>query len=211
MQQEMFDINDDKQYADSNVVWKDRAYVVVDLEGTGAQHREKEGIVEIAIVHIRNGQIDTNIYERRFNPGITIPPWISRIHGIRNSDVDSLPSLEEHENELLRELGEHALVAHNASVERRLLGFRLPRLVPHTYLDTMRLAHCMPGSDWTRPSLDALIGSLELQPHLDQLMPLGKRHSAGYDALATALAFTEMIEKLNPEMTVKELYQACSI
>ena len=72
---------------DLNLPWRNSNFIVLDLEGTGAQHKEREGIVEIAAIPIKNKQLTSNYYYKLINPKIDIPPMISRIHGLKNKDV----------------------------------------------------------------------------------------------------------------------------
>ncbi|WP_236700666.1 3'-5' exonuclease [Allosalinactinospora lopnorensis] len=60
--------------------WTDAVLVVLDLEGTGAQDREHEAILEIATVPLAGGLPDmSRCYETLISPGRPAPrrPWIS--------------------------------------------------------------------------------------------------------------------------------------
>lgn len=64
----------------------DRPLVFFDLETTGLSV-SKDRIVELALIRFHlDGEVDERV--RRFNPGIPIPPEVSKVHGITNNDVD---------------------------------------------------------------------------------------------------------------------------
>src|SRR5579863_5296639 len=86
---------------DFNMPWRNSNFIVLDLEGTGAQHKEKEEIVEIAAIQISNKQLTSNYYYKLLNPQIDIPPMISRIHGLKNKDLINEPIFDIIKDELL--------------------------------------------------------------------------------------------------------------
>jgi DNA polymerase III subunit epsilon len=63
----------------------ERPLVFFDLETTGLDFRN-DRIIELAFIKI-TPQGDVLERERRFNPGIPIPPEATRIHGITDADV----------------------------------------------------------------------------------------------------------------------------
>jgi len=68
----------------------DRPLVFFDLETTGLDFKN-DRIIELAFIKI-TPQGDVLERERRFNPGIPIPPEATAIHGITDADVaDELP------------------------------------------------------------------------------------------------------------------------
>ncbi len=142
--------------------WMTIEYVVLDLEGTGAQHKEKEGIVDIAGVLVKSGEIGITKFQKRLNPEIEIPPFISKIHGIWNKDVETEPIFNEIKEELLKFLNGQILIAHNASVEWRVLNFKLPEYQPPVILDTLRLSRKL-YPNLSQHNLDALIKNFQLE------------------------------------------------
>ena len=63
----------------------DRPLVFIDLETTGLNIKS-DRIVEMAIIQM-NPEGDISERVRRFNPGISIPPEATAVHGIRDEDV----------------------------------------------------------------------------------------------------------------------------
>ena len=63
----------------------DRPLVFIDLETTGL-NTKSDRIVEMAIIKMSpEGDVSERV--RRFNPGISIPPEATAVHGIRDEDV----------------------------------------------------------------------------------------------------------------------------
>jgi DNA polymerase-3 subunit epsilon len=192
--------------------WDKADFIVLDLEGTGAQHKEKEGIVELATVRVHSGQIGQSTFNTRLNPGIPIPPQITRIHGISNDDVKDCPALEEMLPTLMPMLDAKILVAHNACVDWRVLNYRIPNLNPAAVLDTLKLSRALhPGLP--KHSLEAMLKYLELESRLHELLQSVslKHHSALFDATATALVFTTILRRIEPKPTVQQVFDICSL
>lgn len=96
------------------------ALVVFDLETTGTWI-EKDKIVEIAMIKVLpSGERET--YEKRVNPGMLIPPFVSELIGIKNEDVADAPSFKDISREVFDFIGDSDIGGFN--VER----FDLPLL-----------------------------------------------------------------------------------
>ncbi len=97
-----------------------RPLVVLDLETTGAWV-EKDKIVEVGMVKcLPDGAREQ--YVKRVNPGMPIPPAISRLIGIKDEDIANSPFFREIAKEVLSFIGEADIGGFN--VER----FDLPVL-----------------------------------------------------------------------------------
>ena len=86
-------------------------YVVFDLETTG-KNPETCGIVEIAAVRVREGDI-TEEYQTLVNPGIPVEPEAQSVHQISNEDIVQAPLLETVWPEFAAFVGQDVLIAHN--------------------------------------------------------------------------------------------------
>ena len=64
--------------------------VFVDIETTGGGYRQSR-IIEIAVLRYENGEI-TDRFQTLLNPGVRIPPYITVITGITESDIDGAPT-----------------------------------------------------------------------------------------------------------------------
>ena len=174
--------------------WTEFEYAVLDLEGTGSQHKENEGIVDIAGVLVKDGVVAHEHFSHLLNPEISIPSFISRIHGITNKDVQNKPKLAEVKSGILTFCEGRILVSHNAPVERRVLRFRLPEYEPPIIFDTLKMSRTAYQEE-KKHSLDEMIKRLNLESVLSSATD-SKRHSAFYDALATAHAFVVLANRL---------------
>jgi DNA polymerase III epsilon subunit-like protein len=191
--------------------WRNFEYAVVDIEGTGAQHREKEGIVDIAVVIVEGGSVSERKYHQLLDPGIKIPVFVSRIHGIYDKDVSGRPIFENIRPSLERFLGQRYLVAHNASVERRVLNSKLPTYQPQLIFDTLKMARVLYGTGY-RHGLEELIDRLGLRSTLPATGDDARHHGALYDAAAAAKAFVHMAyENFPGGCPLEDLAEMCAI
>lgn len=105
--------------------------IVLDLETTGIWI-EKDRIIEIAMVKcLREG--GTESYVRRVNPGIPIPPIVTKITGIADKDVAAAPSFRELAADVVAFAGDADFAGFN--VER----FDLPLLEREVFDAGLRL------------------------------------------------------------------------
>lgn len=180
----------------------DVVVVVVDVEGNGQPRPE---IVEIAVLPLTSGRDLTpaDLQTWLVRPARPISGLVTRkVQGISNADVATAPRWDEVAGAVATALEDRVVVAHNASVERRVLTEHLPAWRPVLLLDTMRLAKTiwpdLPGGY----GLDNLIRHAELTPpdlptegvSTEGVGPGGmRRHRAGYDAWMTAALLVTLI------------------
>ena len=191
--------------------WWNSNFIVLDLEGTGAQHKEREGIVEIAAIEISNKELTSNYYYSLLNPQIDIPPMISKIHGLKNKDLVNEPILDTVRNDLLAFINNKILVGHNVNVDYRLLKLKMPDYTPSLILDTKKISKHFWGSE-SKHGLDDLIKRFQIENQLTDLPIKRGRHSAYYDAYATGIVFLKMLqEKFPDETSLRKVAEICSI
>lgn len=187
--------------------WTQAPLVALDLEGTGAQDRDDEAILEIALVPITAGRPSLDeAYTTLINPGRPIPrrPWISP--GLTDATLAAAPPLSDVTPELLRRLSGKILVGHNVSVDWRLLRRRCPSVQPAGLIDTLRLArHLHPSL--RQKSLGALIERYTLNDQVTGLAPNSQPHRALWDTTAAALLIAALINDLpnNKSLSFAEL------
>ncbi len=99
----------------------DAPVCVFDLETTGIDVT-KDRIVEISILRIEPDGTET-VYTKRVNPGRSIPPQATAVHGISDEDVKDAPKFEELAEEIYRLIEDAYLVGFNSN------RFDLPILV----------------------------------------------------------------------------------
>ena len=173
--------------------WINAPLVALDLEGSGAQDRDDEAILEIAIVPIRDGQpFLAGSYTTLINPGRPIPrrPWISP--GLTSKVLATAPTLSEVAPELAERVNSKIVVGHNVGVDYRLLRRYCPAIKPHALIDTLRLArHVKPGMKGN--SLGALLDRHNLTAEVISLVPDSQPHRALWDTVGTALLVPALI------------------
>ncbi len=117
-------------------------FTFIDVETTGLSPRSAR-VCEVAAINFRGAERVGTLAEL-VNPGLPIPPEVSRIHGITDSMVKDSPSFGGVAPRLLAMLESSVLVAHNAEFDLKFLhaefervGLKFPRL--HT-IDTLLVA-----------------------------------------------------------------------
>jgi DNA polymerase III epsilon subunit-like protein len=163
---------------------------VVDVEGNGGQPPE---IVEIAVLTLDEPVRREHMCTWLVRPLQPITPLVThKVHGIGNADVADCPMWTQVADDVADLLTDRTLIAHNASVEYRVLGTHLPAWQPPMVLDTLRLAkHVWPGLPGGY-GLDRLIihADLGADEH-----GTGRRHRAGYDTWMTTGLLFALVEQ----------------
>ncbi len=132
----------------------DRPLAVFDLETTGIDP-DKDRIVQIAIIRVEvDGRRTT--FETLVNPEIPIPPESTKVHGIKDSDVQDKPTFSQIRREVEDFLRDAALGGFNSiNFDTPLLMAELRRaegdldLRGVMQLDAMRIFHTMERRDLT--------------------------------------------------------------
>lgn len=174
-----------------------QSLAVVDVEGNGGQPPE---IVEIAVLTLDEPVSREHVSTWLIRPLQPITSLVTRkVHGISNADVADCPPWAQVADEVADVLTDRTLIAHNASVEHRVLATHLPDWQPPLVLDTLRLAkHVWPGLAGGY-GLDRLIAHADLDVDdsvQDDAEPSvgdksDRRHRAGYDTwMTTGLLFS---------------------
>lgn len=185
--------------------------VALDLEGSGAQDREREAILEIALVPIVDWQPDmASTYCTLINPDRSIPqrPWISP--GLTSAVLRDAPPLAEIEPELARRINGKYLVGHNIGVDWRLLRRRCPDITPAGLIDTLRLARTIDPAG--RNGLGAVVERLGLTEDVNRRTVGSAPHRALWDTVAVALLLPVLTRRvLGGDVLSGELLAAASI
>ncbi len=164
--------------------WTSLDYVVVDVEGNGAQPPD---LVELAAVPIIGGVIgEPSSWLVR--PDTPITHFARRIHGISNDTVADAPTFDAVRHEVLNAVTAGGLIAHNAHVDVGVLQRKLGDWECPEIFDTLKLARrLLPDTDSYK--LGALVDVFKLTDGLPaDLTP----HRATYDALVTARLFVQL-------------------
>ncbi|WP_454859592.1 3'-5' exonuclease [Promicromonospora soli] len=172
--------------------WTAADYVVIDLEGNGAQPPE---LVELAVVPVRRGAVG-DVVTWLVRPSTPITWHARQIHGISNHDVAGAPSIDDVAPDVLDALGEAIPVGHAVHTDLAVLRRVLPGWEPPFALDTLRLArHAL---DLPSFGLGVLVEHHDLAAGLPDGM---RAHRADYDALVTARLLVQLATTLNPRGT----------
>ncbi len=134
--------------------------VVLDTETTGMSPRRGDRIVEIACLELFAGRPTGRSLQHCCNPGRPIDWRASRVHGLRDEDVQHYPPFAEVAGEILAFIGDSPLVIHNAPFDLGFLHLEMTLAgrggftPPGGVIDTLSLARkLLPGQ---RHNLDAL-------------------------------------------------------
>lgn len=175
-----------------NTSWSQCQFLVIDVEGNGQQPLE---IIELAIVTISGGRLDTKVNEWLIKPALPVTSMASRLHGIYNDDLVHMPSFKSLSSEISSILRNEVVIGHNVGVDVQLLRKGLPSWTPLVAIDTLRLAKSVnPGL--SSYGLEFLLDyfNVELQDR--------KAHRALSDAIATAQLFLTLVEILEKRSAV---------
>ncbi|MEZ5628095.1 MAG: 3'-5' exonuclease [Rhodocyclaceae bacterium] len=94
------------------------AVAVIDFETTGLSPAQGDRATEVAAVIVVDGQV-VDRYQSLMNAGVRIPPFIEALTGISNAMVRSAPPAAEVMRAVSDFVGDHPLVAHNASFDSK--------------------------------------------------------------------------------------------
>ncbi|WP_420448232.1 PolC-type DNA polymerase III [Candidatus Palauibacter sp.] len=166
---------------------RDLRYAVVDVETNGGTAGGSGRVVEIAIVDVDRGAIG-GCYSTLVDAGVAIPPWITRLTGIRTEMTRGAPSFAQICDPVRERLRGRVFVAHNAAydwgflrAEMRRTGASVPR---GPRLCTVHMARrLLPGLE--RRGLDAVADYYGIE--------ISERHRARGDAVATARILVHML------------------
>lgn len=101
--------------------------VVLDFETTGLSPDHGDRAIEIGAVKIVDGTI-VERFQKLMNPGFAINGFISQYTGITNAMLRHAPPCGQVMGEFHEFLGDHNVVAHNASFDRKFLDAEFSRI-----------------------------------------------------------------------------------
>ncbi|WP_429339818.1 ATP-dependent DNA helicase DinG [Ornithinibacillus bavariensis] len=121
-------------------------FVVIDLETTGNVAAKQDKIIEVGIVVVEDDQI-TEEFSTMVNPGINIPPFITRLTGITDEDVKDAPTFSDIADTITAMFENSYLVAHNVPFDLGFLNAELAaigkRSLGNPVLDTVELTRIL--------------------------------------------------------------------
>lgn len=165
-------------------------FTVIDVETTGGMP-PRDKMTEVAALKVEGGQI-IDQFSTLFNPGRYIPPFITKLTGITNEMVSSMPTIEEVIPKFLDFIGSSVIVAHYSPFDLRFINSALVEFglepLKNDELCTCRLARRL-LPDVNGRSLDSLAAHFGIE-----VVP---RHRALPDAVAAAKILIRFLEMLH--------------
>ncbi len=174
-------------------------FVAFDLETTGLS-AENDRITEIGAVLMRDGK-EADRFQTFVDPGRSIPFEVTKLTGIRDSDVQGAPTEREAVSAFLDFVGGRPVAAHNADFDTAFIANACARMGAEytlTSLDTLVLAQNLLAGELKKFTLDSVAGYLGL--------PDFNHHRASDDALTCGLLLPPFFRRLK-EMGVERLGQ----
>ncbi len=162
-------------------------YAIIDIEATGGSPK-RDKITEIAIFLYDGTQV-IDQFSTLINPGIKIPPFITRLTGITNKMVATAPSYGEVAERILEITKDAVFVAHNVQFDYAYVKAEFKRL----------------GISFRREKLCTIVLAKRIFPNMDSYslgnicedldILLEDRHRATGDAAATVKLFEKLLHK----------------
>lgn len=191
----------DKEFNNSDELLNSLKFCVIDLETTGG-NPDTEKIIEVGMVKIENRKISE---ERSFlvNPQKDIPDFVQKLTGIRKTDVEHAPKIEEVIDEIVEFIGDSILVAHNTSFDIPFMNGVLKKLQKSTLDNKVICTNIM-----TKYLIPDIMSS-NLQ-YMSQIFNIdhSNAHRAIEDARATGLLLLKYLEMFEEKKIrkVNQLY-----
>lgn len=164
--------------------------VVLDFETTGLSPDHGDRAIEIGAVKIVNGKF-VERFQKLMNPGFAISGFISEYTGITNAMLKDAAPCREVMAEFHEFIGNHNLVAHNASFDRRFLDAefaKISRSYTGSFSCSMLLARRL-IQDAANHKLETLVRHLDIETE-------GAFHRALYDAEMAGRVWLAMLDQI---------------
>ena len=184
---------------DPDAPWHTLPLAAIDTETTGRDPGRGDRIVEIAVVHFRDGVVEGR-YGMLVNPGIPIPADAAAVHGITDAQVKGQPTFEQLAPKILELLQGRIPLAYNAGFDRGFIRAELARAGVEV-TKTAATPPAMRGTEW----LDPLVWARALQTGVKGFklgevstrlgVDLSNAHRATDDAEAAGMVLYKLLPK----------------
>lgn len=164
--------------------------VVLDFETTGLSPDQGDRAIEIGAVKIVNGKI-VERFQKLMNPGFAISGFISEYTGITNAMLKNAAPCREVMAEFHEFIGDHNLVAHNASFDRKFLDAefgKISKLYTGSFSCSMLLSRRL-IPEAVNHKLETLVRHLKIEAE-------GAFHRALYDAEMAGKIWLAMLDQI---------------
>lgn len=174
-------------YNEEHRLLADETYVVFDVETTGLS-AVYDTVIELAAVKIKGGEI-IDRFESFANPHQPLSATIIELTGITDDMLTDAPEVEAVFKKFQEWMGDHTLVAHNASFDMGFLnvGFKKSGLekTKNPVIDTLELARFL-FPEMKNHRLNTLCKKMDIE--------LTQHHRAIYDTEATGYLLVKMLK-----------------
>ena len=167
--------------------------VVLDFETTGLSPDHGDRAIEIGAVKIVEGKF-VDRFQKLMNPGFAISGFIADYTGISNAMLKNAPPCTEVMGEFHEFIGNHNLVAHNASFDRKFLDAefsRISRSYVGSFSCSMLLARRM-LQNAPNHKLETLVRHLNIETD-------GRFHRALYDAEMAGMIWLAILDQISDQ------------
>ncbi len=171
---------------------------VIDFETTGLSPAMGARATEIAVVLLQDGRV-VGRYQSLMNAGVLIPSFIQELTGISNAMVRGAPPAAEVMAAAADFIGDHPLVAHNASFDSKFWDAELGRIQRprrQEFACSMRVARRLFPESYNHK-----LGTLV---HFLGLPDTGVHHRAMADAEMTAHLVTRIQAELSQRFGLQQ-------
>lgn len=175
----------------------DAEITVLDYESTGSLRGFLNEPWQIGMVSLKSGQVDPDsMFESLLRVDINRPfnPHVPGRHDVLRNEIAEAPTPQELWLKISQRLTRFPLCAHNVATEKKFTRAMAPMHQFGPWIDTLRIARkAWPGC----PSyaLEDLIVTLGLKHRIDGFCPDKEAHDALYDAVASALLLSHLLEQ----------------
>ncbi|MFO7581000.1 exonuclease domain-containing protein [Guyparkeria sp.] len=169
----------------------------VDVETTGTRPT-RDRITEVAVIPVDNGVVGEP-FQSLLDPGVAIPPTITRLTGISDDMVVGAPVFARLADQVRELFDGRLLVAHNARFDAGFLrnAFRAAgQVVTLRELCTVKLSRRLDRGE-RRHNLDSLVAR--------HALPVGDRHRAMGDCQALPALLARFVERDGLEVVLDAL------
>lgn len=136
--------------------------IAFDVETTGLEPEKGHRIVEIGMIVIDENKLERTgeKFHEYFNPQRIVPEEAVKVHNLSNQVLEDKPLFSDIVDKLLGFIGDHQLLAHNASFDMSFLNAEIKlagkdALPVHRFEDSLELAR-REKPELNRHNLDAL-------------------------------------------------------
>jgi len=177
--------------------------VVFDFETTGLSPNQGDRAIEIGAVLIEQGQV-TGQFQELMNPGFRISGFIENYTGISNDMLREAPPCTEVMARFAEFIGQHNLVAHNASFDQRFLDAEFELLTEqqrsHGYASSFACSMLIARRLYQQAPNHKLGGLVEYK----KIPTDGVFHRALADSEMTAKLWLTMLEDLRTQYNIEQ-------